>query len=235
MLPQVSSFNRGPNLQNWQTQVLFVLAKEEVVRRHRHHGPRHQLAASPERRTSQHFPHPLHHRRIGSAEPEPLQVTKVVNGAFRWGRPPAPPRKGLCSPGYGRGPGPAGTQATVTEPNNGFTSGVMGSHHGLVAEHLVDRLDELAQVFLSVPPLAQAVPLLFEDPRRDARALRRLDLQPLPGFPAHGPFLMEVAALAEGHGHQDQPATGDRLRGLFRARRPRRRPRIASGVFLQTR
>ena len=125
MLPQVSSFNRGPNLQNWQTQVLFVLAKEEVVRRHRHHGPRHQLAASSERRTSQHFPHPLHHRRIGSVEPEPLQVTKVVNGAFRWGHPPAPPRKGQCSPGYGRGPGPAGTQATVTEPNNGFTSGVM--------------------------------------------------------------------------------------------------------------
>ena len=45
MLPQVSSFNRGPNLQNWQTQVLFVLAKEEVVRRHRHHGPRHQRLA----------------------------------------------------------------------------------------------------------------------------------------------------------------------------------------------
>ena len=31
MLPQVSSFNRGPNLQNWQTQALSVLAKEEVV------------------------------------------------------------------------------------------------------------------------------------------------------------------------------------------------------------
>jgi hypothetical protein len=31
MLPQVSSFNRGPNFQNWQTQALSVLAKEEVV------------------------------------------------------------------------------------------------------------------------------------------------------------------------------------------------------------
>ncbi len=70
-------------------------------------------------------------------------------------------------------------------------------------EDRVIALDELAEVLLTKPPLAERRPLLLQELARYPGALAGGDLGALPGRAAVGPGVMEVAEFSEGRGHEE--------------------------------
>src|SRR5205823_12719361 len=80
-----------------------------------------------------------------------------------------------------------------------------GRQDRLRAEDLVERLLEAAEVFLPEPPLSQRPAFLGQELRRDPRALRGQDLDPVPGGRRVVPDVEEPPPLAPRRREGDQP------------------------------
>lgn len=76
-------------------------------------------------------------------------------------------------------------------------------HHQVMGKDLVDRIDELTQILLLEPPLAQRAPFLRQEFLADAGAVISGDQHLLPPLPL-APFQVEETPLSERRGHADR-------------------------------